>query len=307
MMKTRQSMSREQWRSRPIDDATDAGGVQVHRETTPSAEVLREWDQLVERSTGTDVTQLSCWATIRAGAGFSPIYLLAYRGAELVGGALVLKRKLFGVLPIGYLPYGPLVDSDVESAQQVTSALIGAVIDLARRLTLTFVQPPEGSDHVSDRLLDNGFRASHVGIAPAGSYRVDLTPPLDTIRSGFSKRLKSWTNRWEAKGVKVRLGDETDLPLLAELMVHTADAQSFTPPTLDALQLLYRELSAVGHAAIFIGEVNGRAVSADLVSMMGDTVRGRRGGFDRSGDAGKLSVPAAGTHQVGQRARLSLA
>jgi hypothetical protein len=56
---------------------------------------------------------------------------------------------------------------------------------------------------------------------------------------------------------------------------------------------LYRELAATGHAVLFIGEVNGVPVAADLMTGCGDMVRGRLSGFDRSGEAMRLSVPAA--------------
>lgn len=273
--------------------SASAPAVRVQRTSRPPLDVLREWDRLVGRSIGSDVTQLSCWATIRAQADFEPVFLLAYRDSALVGGALLLRRTLIGVLPVGYVSYGPVVDAGVAARGEVVSALTAELATVARSLALTFIQPPEGADDVSVALLAEGFRVSHAGIAPAGSYRVDLTPPVEVIRAGMSKRLKSWTNRWAAKGVTVRLGDENDLLLLSQLMVHTGDVQGFAPPPLQHLQLLYHELRAGGHAALFIGEVDGRPVCADLVSMMGDTVRGRRCGFDRSGEAGKRSVPAA--------------
>jgi hypothetical protein len=56
---------------------------------------------------------------------------------------------------------------------------------------------------------------------------------------------------------------------------------------------MYAELAATGNAALFVGEVHGVAAAADLVTMCGDTVRGRLSGFDRSGTGGRLSVPGA--------------
>jgi hypothetical protein len=174
-----------------------------------------------------------------------------------------------------------------------TSLLVEELCRFAAGCSMMFVQPPEGAHDVSDALLARGFRRSSAGIAPAGSYRLDLTRPLDEIRGGFSKRLKSWTNRWQAKGVHVRVGDESDLPLLRDLMEFTGARQGFQPPPLDYIRTLYRELSRGGHAAVFVGEVHGQPVSADIVTVVGGMVRGRLGGFDGSGEAGKLSVPAA--------------
>jgi lipid II:glycine glycyltransferase (peptidoglycan interpeptide bridge formation enzyme) len=158
---------------------------------------------------------------------------------------------------------------------------------------MMFIQPPEGAEDVSAALLARGFRPSKAGIAPAGSYRLDLTPPLDQIRAGFSKRLKYWTNRWPDKGVRVRQGDERDLPLLLRLMDETGRRQGFRPPPLDYVRTLYRELDTVDGVALFVGEVDGVAVSADMVTVCAGMVRGRLGGFHAVGEAGKLSVPAA--------------
>ena len=265
----------------------------VRRETSPGPDAIAQWDSLVRCSAGTDVTQLSAWSAIRSRSGFAPLYLLAYHGDTVVGGCLILRRRLFRLLRICYLPYGPLVDQSMREAPQIASALVDQLIRLAQSSAMTVVQPPEGSDLITDRLLANGFRQSDAGIAPAGSYRLDLTRPLSEIRGGFSARLKSWTNRWESRGVTVRKGGEPDLAILSELMVSSAARQGFTPPSLEQLGVIYRELAPLGHAALFIGEVDGRPVAADLVTMLGDTVRGRRCGFDSSGAGGRLSVPAA--------------
>lgn len=267
--------------------------VAVRQETNPSPRTLAQWDKLVERSSGTDVTQLSAWATIRAQAGFTPLFLFAFQGDVLVGGCLIQCRRLFGVLRVRYVPYGPLVDHSRSDAPQITLALLSELMTVAESSTMTFIQPPEGAESVSRELLANGFRRSDAGIAPIGSYRLDLKRPVEDIRRGFSARLKSWTNRWQSKGITVRRGDEQDLSILHGLTAATAARQGFPPPPLEQLTTIYRELAPGEHVALFIGEVNGRPVAADLVTMLGGTVQGRRCGFDSSGAAGRFSVPAA--------------
>lgn len=277
--------------------------VTVRWAVAPDAATVAAWDGLVARTEGTDVTQLSAWARIRALAGYRPLYLLAYRGAALVGGALVLRRRLGGALSIGYVPYGPVIEAGIGGRAAVCAALVEALVETSTRFQMLFIQPPEHGEDISAGLLRRGFRPSRAGIAPLGSYRLDLTPPLEQIRAGFSKRLKSWTNRWEAKGVRVRPGDETDLPLLVELMADTGRRQGFAPPPLDYVRTLYRELAALDMAALFIGEVNGTPVSADMVTICAGMVRGRLGGFCSDGPAGKLSVPAAVRWRIIQWAR----
>jgi lipid II:glycine glycyltransferase (peptidoglycan interpeptide bridge formation enzyme) len=275
-------------------DVSPGENVEVMVHEDPGPDVLRTWDLLVDRTPGTDVTQFSVWAGLRGRVGFSPLYLMAYRGAELVGGAQILTRWVPVLGGVGYLPYGPLVAPDVAAPDDVRRALVDALTVVGRRrLRILFIQPPEGAQDTSSELLRHGFRPSSAGIAPEGSIRIDLTSDLADIRSRFGKRLKSWTNRWESRGVAIRAGDERDVPLLAELMASSAHHQGYTPLPVDYMAALYRELAATGHAVLFVGEVNGVPVAADLMTGCGDMVRGRLSGFDRSGEAMRLSVPAA--------------
>ncbi len=115
-------------------------------------------------------------------------------------------------------------------------------------------------------------------------------------------RVRSWTNQWAARGVVVRRGDERDLPLLCELMQHTAAAQGRTPLPAAYVTTLYREL-APGNAALFVGELDRVPLAADLVTRCGGLVRGRLGGFDRSGEATRVSLPAAVRWQILQWAK----
>ncbi|MDQ3825417.1 MAG: GNAT family N-acetyltransferase, partial [Actinomycetota bacterium] len=65
-------------------------------------------------------------------AGFLPRYLLARRTGQLVGGALVLQRRLpvFGV--VGYVPHGPVIAARTGHAA-VAQVVSAALADLARR------------------------------------------------------------------------------------------------------------------------------------------------------------------------------
>jgi hypothetical protein len=72
----------------------------------PGVAALQAWDDLAQRTPGTDVTQLSAWARVRALYCYTPLYVMAHRTGELVGGAQILVRRLPLVGSIGYLPYG---------------------------------------------------------------------------------------------------------------------------------------------------------------------------------------------------------
>lgn len=284
------------WSCREGRGSSSASPVLVAFSDAPSRRVLDLWDRLVERTAGTDVTQLSAWARVRASVGFDSMHVLAYRGEDLVGGAQLLYRRVPVVGRVGYVPYGPVVDRSAAADEE--DAVRGTIADELhmlgrRRLRMLFVQPPEGAEAMGADLVARGFRQSSAGIAPAGSIRIDLTDDLAQIRSRFGRRLRSWPHRWEGRGVTVSVGGACDLPLLARLSAQSAQRQGFTPPPLSYLETLYRELAAGGNVVLFVGYVHGRPVAADLVTVCGDMIRGRFTGFDRGGEAARLSVPAA--------------
>ncbi len=155
------------------------------------------------------------------------------------------------------------------------------------------MQPPDDGHDVSGALLIRGFRASEAGISPAGTLRLDLTRSEDELRAGLGRRLRYWTTKWPQRGVRVRLGGPRDVGLLVELMTLTARQHGYAPLPRDYVETFYRELAPRGHAVLFVGEVDGRPVAADLLTGCGGVLKGRLGGFDRLGDAGRLSVPGA--------------
>lgn len=284
----------------------DGTAVSVTARRAPGAGLLGAWDALVDSTPGTDVTQLSTWARLREMVGFTPLYVLAHQPAGLAGGALIMVRRVPLLGAVGYLPYGPLVASGARSGADVRRALADALAALCRRrLRMLFVQPPEGAEAMTEELLQRGFRTSSAGIAPAGSIRIDLTADLTDIRSRFGKRLKSWTNRWQSRGVAVRTGDERDIPLLIRLMDTAAQHQGYRPLPAAYVLALYRDLAATGHAALFVGEVDGVPIAADLVTGCAGMVRGRLSGFDRCEAASKLSVPAAVRWEILKWAKVS--
>lgn len=278
-------------RSRSSGCRVDALTCTRHEGHLRDGALRAEWDALVLAVPGTDVTQLTAWAAVRATERFVPTYLLVRAGDTLVGGVQVLLRRI-GPTRIGYASYGPVVREGplrsrvVDELSRALAALPG--------VHMLFVQPAEGGDDVSRGLLARGGRPSTTRIAPEASVRLDLRRSEEEIRRGLSRRLRYWTGHWAERGVTVRHGDVGDVAVLTALMDRTAQIRGFPrPPRADYVQGMFAELSARGHAALFVGEVDGTPVSADLVTMCGTTVRGRLCGFDRTGAGGRLSVPAA--------------
>lgn len=254
----------------------------------------RRWDQFVDSVDQSDVSQLHIWSHVRSTAAFTPQYVLVQSDDELVAGAQILTRRLPLFGSIGYLSCGPLVSASGGIREAACEAVCRGIHSLARTtLRLLFVQPPAGAHLVPSHLSQLGFRPSDAGIAPAASLRIDLQAPEDDLRRGLDRRLQKWTRQWPNRGVTVRVGDDSDLPLLADLLASSARHHGFEPMSLEYLRTKYAALSPRGHAVLFVGEVYDKPVAVTLTTCSGGMMRERLTGFDRDSDASKLSVPSA--------------
>jgi lipid II:glycine glycyltransferase (peptidoglycan interpeptide bridge formation enzyme) len=267
--------------------------VGVTASTRPDLAVLREWDTLVDHTPGSDVAQLSSWAAIRRESGFRPLYVFAHEDDRLVGGALMLERRLPVIGRVGYVSNGPVVSPAVPRGP-VVDRLCAAMDRLARRrLCAMFVQPPADARDVSSALRSRGFRPSESGIAPAASIRIDLRRDIEDLRKGLSKANRRRARHWAERGVRVRMGSRDDIAVVTELIARSAAHQHFEPLSPEYVRNLHEELDAEQHAAVFVAEVDGSPAAALLCTRCGGVVKQRLSGMERSERARKDGVTAA--------------
>jgi hypothetical protein len=226
--------------------------------------------------------------------GIRALYVFALQGEGLVGGAQVLLRALPRLGDLGYVPYGPVVSASSAEPEHVHEALAHELDCLGRRrLRMLFVQPPEGGERSTEALRRRGFRPSRANIAPAASLRVDLQVDEAELRRNLSRRLRTWANQWEARGVTVRRGGREDLPLLGELLASTAEHQGFPAFGVDYLARMDEVLSPTGNLVTFVGEAAGRPVAMDVLTGCGGVLKLRLVGLDRGNEAVRLNVAGA--------------
>ncbi len=283
--------------ARPLARPVAPHALTVTVTDAPSPAMLANWARLVSDTAGSDVAQLPAWAGLRSGVGFTGRWVLVHRGHQLVGGAQVLERRVPVVGRLGYLPYGPVVAAECADDPSVLAAVCDALAELGRRrLRMLFVQPPTGAESVSPALSARGFRPSDAAVAPAATLRLDLSRDLDELRSGLAKRLRTWTNRWTARGVTVRLGTAADVSLLAEMVADSGRHQGFAAVSEEYLHTLHRQLTvphSVCDAVLFVGEVDGTPAAVALFTRCAGVLTLRFAGMSRSEATGKLNVPAA--------------
>jgi len=182
----------------------------------------------------------------------------------------VLRRRFSVAGSLGYVSGGPFVAPGLDDRAAVIEVLASVLQGiLGQNSRALFVQPPAGADDLSAELLRRGFRPSRAGIAPGASLRMDLSEDEEELRARLSKRLRYWSRRWPKVGVTVRVGNDDDLVLLADLVARSAAFQGYQPLSLAYLQLLYGSLVADGNAVLFVGEVNGVPAAVGLYTRCG--------------------------------------
>ncbi len=269
-----------------------SGAITTSVSERPRSSDLGQWDRLVSDARDSDITQLSGWAELRATVGYEPLYVFAWKDDVMVGGAQVLVRKVPLLGRIGYVSYGPVITGEAPRAS-VVAALAESLSELGRtRMRALFVQPVEGED-VSAALRTRGFRYSTAGVAPPATVRIDLSPSEEVLRAELSKRVRRWTGKWAKAEVMVRRGGAEDLEVLADLLRRTAEHQGFEELSPDYVRTLYRQFAGLGRVEIFVGEVRGIPVAAELFTNCGGVLRCRLTGLDRSSPAVRLSVTSA--------------
>jgi lipid II:glycine glycyltransferase (peptidoglycan interpeptide bridge formation enzyme) len=168
-----------------------------------------------------------------------------HEAGEAAAAALLLIRPAGGGLPmsLAYCPRGPLLDWENEVLRrQVLADLAesagrqGAIllkIDPEVRLgtgipgTAEAEEDPSGADVTRD-LLATGWRSSREQVQFKNTVVLDLTPPPEEILARFKPKMRYNIRLSERKGVVVRSGEPSDIPLLFRLYAETAVRDGFT-------------------------------------------------------------------------------
>ena len=80
---------------------------------TPYSDTDAEWDEFVATHPHGSLLQTTHWARLKSRFGWGPQRVWLKREGKLVAGAQILFRSYgLGVVKIGYIPHGPLVDWD---------------------------------------------------------------------------------------------------------------------------------------------------------------------------------------------------
>jgi lipid II:glycine glycyltransferase (peptidoglycan interpeptide bridge formation enzyme) len=226
----------------------------------------KNWDALLAQAGG-HVLQSWSWGELKARFGWR-VQRLALRRSQ----AQVLYRPLpAGLGTIAYVPKGPRLDYTSDSA---LAELVAEIRPLARRqraICLKIEPDAAESPDLVANLQALGFRRSQQPIQPTRTLLVDLDAEPEALLKRMKQKTRYNIRLAGRKGVTVRSGTEADLPAFYQLMVLTAERDSFGIHAEEYYEAAYQLFAPQEQAEWLLAEHDGQLLAGIVVFALGDT------------------------------------
>ncbi len=253
---------------------------------------IPEWNQLLLQFPDAHILQTSQWAEVKRQNGWSPLYY--WEGGDLQapeGLALILRRQIslaglkFSVL---YAPKGPVLPWQDQSA---LSRMLDALQEICRQEKAIFIKIdpdvllgtgiPGEDDEVSnkqglalqDELERRGWQYSQDQIQFRNSVLLDLTKSEENLLAAMKQKTRYNIRLAARKGVRVRQGEISELPMLYKMYAETAVRDGFVIRHEDYYLNTWRMFIEANMAKILIAEVEDQPVAALILFYFNSTGR----------------------------------
>lgn len=241
----------------------------------PYSEEDAEWDAFVAAHPHGSILQTTNWARFKNRFNWAARRVWLRRDGKLVAGAQILFRSAaLGMVKIGYIPHGPLLNWQDE--EQVD--ILFNQIDMAgyeHRAGLIKMEPLVWQEEMPSAQWEAFCQRQEMltlpdadTIQPPRTIIVDLRPSLDDILASMKQKTRYNIRLSAKKGVSVRQGTIADMPLFNQLMQITGQRDAFGVHE-PVYYKAFFELFAPKQAAMFIAEFEERPLAAIMVSAVG--------------------------------------
>ncbi|HNS38679.1 MAG TPA: peptidoglycan bridge formation glycyltransferase FemA/FemB family protein [Promineifilum sp.] len=268
----------------------------------PHTEADAEWDAFVAAHPRGSLLQTTNWARLKSRFGWSSQRVWMRRDGRLVGGAQVLFRSMgLGIVRIGYVPHGPLVDWDDDEQVDVLFNYIDQAA-YKRGAGLVKIEPRIWQEEMPSPAWEALYRRhgcvdSPDTIQPPRTVIIDLRPSEEEILAAMKQKTRYNIRLAEKKGVTVRQGTVADIPAFNRLMRTTGERDRFGihQPQYYRAAL---ELFAPDNAALWLAEYDGRPLAGVMVFVSGESAAYLYGA---SSDEERQRMPAYAAQWAGIR------
>ncbi|PIE79562.1 MAG: hypothetical protein CSA11_11780 [Chloroflexi bacterium] len=241
----------------------------------PYSEEDAEWDAFVAAHPNGSILQTTAWAALKNKFNWGSQRVWLRKDGKLVaGGQILFRSKALGIIKIGYMPHGPLVNWEDDEQVKVLLNQIdqaaykrGAGI-LKMEPLLWQADMPAGA---WGSLCEKHDILAHTDtIQPPNTVMLDLQPDLDEIMKRMKSKTRYNIRLSGRKGIVVRPGTKEDLPIFNGLMRVTGHRDGFGIHDPQYYKTVYDLFAPDNHLALFIAEFEERPLAAIMVSSFGN-------------------------------------
>ncbi|HZD58740.1 MAG TPA: peptidoglycan bridge formation glycyltransferase FemA/FemB family protein [Anaerolineales bacterium] len=251
----------------------------------------QKWNKLIAALPGTHVLQTWEWAQVKARYGWKPMPTVWHdRQGEAAAAAMVLARKvpvagrLLGLTML-YVPKGPLL-RDWDDAG-LRGQVLGDLQALARRNRAIFIkidpdvclgagipsdrdaiENPRGQAVMAD-LMSRRWRFSEEQVQFKNTVLIDLTLTEKDLLMNMKQKTRYNVRLAGRKGVEVRVGNTSDIGMLAPMYAETSLRDEFVIRDEGYYRAVWDTFFRAGMAEPLIAEVQGEPVAAVVVFRFG--------------------------------------
>lgn len=233
---------------------------------------IADFDEFVKNHEFSHYMNTSMWAKT-CDTNTKPFYVGFYEDDELIGTALVLKKKWLNKT-YHYIPWGPCLDYTNQKELQEALNLLKKfthnekcfmlridfnVVRVSRDIDGNMIDGVN-NEHITQILLESGFKHKGYGYAYNGSWAnrytliKDISMPNDELVLTYAKPRQTALKRHQIIGVSTRIGTIDELDSLCEFEKELAEIQGFKPHPKSYFQKIIT--SYQDHARFYITEIN---------------------------------------------------
>lgn len=236
------------------------------------------WDTFAAAHPRSDFAQASAWGRVKARGEWQAVRAGVFAADSLVAGAQVLVRPLPGGRSLAYACRGPLVDLETLDGAAARATLFDGLERYCRERNAICLKcdPCVAAEHT--RFLElcglrrAGGHSSFGGTQPRFVMRLDLRPGAEAVFGGFRPDYRNRIRKGERRGVTVRAARDDDWAPWYELLLETAERQTFRVRARSYFEAVRDELRDACAARLLLAEREERLVGGILCVAYGGTV-----------------------------------
>ena len=226
-------------------------------------EALRPWQELMAGAYRHDVWQSYQWAGLEKNVnGNEPLFLVVRNGEQIVGGQLVIKRGVLGVLSGYETAGGPVYQNGY--AEEVFESILTYLEQASSRAFYQTLRPQ--APHEWDAALQRrGFRKSE-----AYTFLLNLTKGEEQVWGGLESNTRNKVRKSAKVGVEVRDGATWEEWEAFDALQQQHHGEKGIPPVSKAaLRYLFEHMLPARQCKLFTAHLEGRCVGG-LVLVVAD-------------------------------------